>query len=342
MKKIIPLIFILLTFAACKTDLVYISVMNPPPVVLPASIKKAGILNRSIPTDENSVLATAHKINSLESRNMIKEGSEAALTGLQNGLVEAKMFDELKPLDAVRLPNPGGGVFLPPLSWAEVEQICQSNQVDALFVLEVFDTDLKVIPAAPIPKDLSNPVNIINAVQTPMDMVTTVKTGWRIYDSKNKYILDELPFANSITYTGSAVTVTANAEAILGRKEAVKQLSNRMGYEYSDRVRPYWTKVTRDYYVKGTYNFKIAKRKARTGNWDDAAVLWEKETKNTKRKIAGRACYNMAIINEINGNLDTAIQWAQKAYEDYNNKLALRYVNQLKNRKRKDKILNGS
>lgn len=185
-------------------------------------------------------------------------------------------------------------------------------------------------------------MNIINAVQQPMDMITTVRTAWRIYDLKDKIILDELPFANTITYTGSGINITANAEAILGRKEAVKQLSNKMGYQYADRVRPYWTKVTRDYYVKGTYNFKIAKRKAQTGNWDDAAVLWEKETKNTKRKIAGRACYNMAIINEINGNLDVAIQWAQKAYEDYNNKLALRYINQLKNRKRKDKILNGT
>jgi hypothetical protein len=341
MKKIIPLILILLTFAACKTDLVYISVLDPAPVTLPIGIKKAGILNRSIPTDENTLLTTAHKITSLESMNMIKEGSDAALKGLQNGLLEANAFDELKSLDEIHLKNPGGGIFLPPLTWSEVDQICQSNQLDALFVLEVFDTDLKVVPGA-IPKDLNNPVNIINAVQQPMDMITTVKTGWRIYDSKNKIILDELPFANTITYTGSAVNITSNAEAILGRKEAVKQLSNKMGYQYSDRVRPYWTKVTRDYYVKGTYNFKIAKRKAQTGNWNDAAVLWEKETKNSKRKVAGRACYNMAIINEINGNLDTAIQWAQKAYEDYNNKLALRYVNQLKNRKRKNRILNGN
>jgi hypothetical protein len=341
MKKIATFIFITLAFAACKTDMVYISVLDPAPVTLPTTIKKVGILNRSIPTDEKSVLTTAHKITSMESMNMIKEGSEAALKGLQNGLLEANAFDEIKSLDAVRLTNPGGGVFLAPLSWTEVEQICQSNQVDALFILEVFDTDLKVVPGA-IPKDLNNPVNIINAVQTPVDMITTVRTGWRIYDPKNKYILDEFPFANTITYTGSGINITANAEAIIGRKEAVKQLSNKMGYQYADRVRPYWTKVSREYYVKGTTNFKIAKRKSRTGNWNDAGVLWEKETKNTKRKIAGRACYNMAIINEINGNLDTAIQWAQKAYEDYNNKLALRYVNQLKNRKRKDRILNGT
>lgn len=77
-------------------------------------------------------------------------------------------------------------------------------------------------------------------------------------------------------------------------------------------------------------NFVIAKRKAQTGNWDNAAELWKKETTNTKSSVAGSACYNMAIINEINGELDEAISWAQKSYKDYNNKLALEYVKILK------------
>ncbi len=40
----------------------------------------------------------------------------------------------------------------------------------------------------------------------------------------------------------------------------------------------------------------------------------------------------MAIINEINGNLEDAIEWARKSYEDYNNRQALRYLNELKYR----------
>jgi len=56
-------------------------------------------------------------------------------------------------------------------------------------------------------------------------------------------------------------------------------------------------------------------------------------------KIAGRATYNMAIINEINGDLDAALGWAQKAYEDYNIKPALEYVRILENRKVKSDIV---
>lgn len=44
----------------------------------------------------------------------------------------------------------------------------------------------------------------------------------------------------------------------------------------------------------------------------------------------------MAIFNEINDNTDIAIEWAQKAYEVYNNRLALKYLNMLKYRKQQN------
>ena len=53
---------------------------------------------------------------------------------------------------------------------------------------------------------------------------------------------------------------------------------------------------------------------------------------NKDSKIAGRAYYNMAIISEINGDLEKAIEWASKAYSYYKIKESLRYLNILKNR----------
>jgi len=96
----------------------------------------------------------------------------------------------------------------------------------------------------------------------------------------------------------------------------------------------------RDYFVKGTNNFKIAKRKAQLGKWDEAGALWEMETSNPKLKVAGRAYYNMAIINEINGNLDEALKWAEKSYSDYNIKLGREYSKILENRRIKREIIN--
>ncbi len=53
-------------------------------------------------------------------------------------------------------------------------------------------------------------------------------------------------------------------------------------------------------------------------------------------KIAGRACYNRAIMNEINGSLDEAPGCAQKSYEDYGIRPALKYIRILEDRKAGD------
>jgi hypothetical protein len=151
-------------------------------------------------------------------------------------------------------------------------------------------------------------------------------------------ILDEYIYNESVIFSGRGINPLLAASALIGRKDAVNEVSNKAGHGYALRIIPYQLRVMRDYFVKGTDNFKVARRKAQVGKWDDAGLLWEKETASSSSKIAGRACYNMAIINEINGDLNSALKWAQKSYEDYNNKLAIRYVRILENRLYKNDI----
>jgi hypothetical protein len=170
-------------------------------------------------------------------------------------------------------------------------------------------------------------------------MQVRIKTGWRIYYPAGKMILDEFITDDAITNSGKGINPLIAAKALTGRKEAVRDVSERNGHNYAYRLLPYKIRVTREYFVKGTDNFKTAKRKAQMGLWDDAGELWKKETGNHDSKIAGRAAYNMAIISEINGDLSEALKWAQKAWGDYNIKLALDYTRILENRLYKSDVL---
>ena len=337
MVRGIFLIILLFVFNACKTNLVYISVLVPAPVTIPGNVKTAGIINRSIPPPNNSQ-SNVHQAMSGQTLAILKEGSAESIRGLKDALIENKRFDEVKTLDNAKMNGQGAGVFSSPLSWDEVAAVSRSNNVDVIFVLEMFDTELKVNPtSAP---DLSTPTSVVNSVlTTDVNFTTTVKTGWRIYNARIKTIHDESTFSDRFTFTGNASTAAQTTEVLLGRKETIKRTANALGRDYATQILPYWVRVTRDYYVKGNENFERATRMARAGNWDKAGEVWTNETSNHKRKIAGRACYNMAIINEINGDLDNAIKWAQKAYEDYNDKLALHYINILKDRKSENQRL---
>lgn len=341
MKTSVFLILLsLIGLIACKTNMVYINTTNPSPVTISSLTKNVGIINRSIPSDENKTLNSIHQNASGESLKLILDAGSECMKGLNDALAQNKRFDTIKLLNSVELKSPVIGTFPSHLMWNDVENICNKYGVDILFSLEIFDTQLKIIPITTPPK-INNVMDVINTVaQAQVDITTTVKTGWRIYDPKNKYILDEYPMVDNLSITANASTILNTTEALLGRKEAIKQSANRMGHDYASRIIPYWITLTREYFVKGNYSFKIATRKANTRNWDGAGELWLKETNNSKRKIAGRACYNMAILSEINGDIDKAIEWAQKAYENYNNKLALQYVNKLRYRKQSNQRLN--
>ncbi len=326
-------------FSCSPTNNLTIGVKQPSPVFIPSSIKKIGVINRNAVVEGNKKLDDLDKILSLEGKNLDKDGAQKATEGLYDELIQMNRFDEIKLIDAQEIKSPGMGVFPVTLTWDIINRYCKENSVDALFFLSFYDTESK-INSEIIPVELDGPLGVkIPTAETRVTVNTVIKTGWRIYDPIDEIVRDEFVVVERITSTGRGINPVKAAEAIIGRKEAVLQISNSIGHNYARRIQPYTTRVKRKYYVRGSSNFKIAQRRAQTGDWNGAAELWKKEVNNSKGKIAGRAYYNMAIINEINGDLTAAIDWASKSYVDYKNKDALRYLNTLKHRLRQNQVL---
>lgn len=343
MKKAKRAILILMVpgmLVSCKINHLYMNVIEPAPVTLSPEIKTAGVINRSVPTDETKVLDVIDKALTLEGVNLDKDGAEQAVKGLAEELSNTMIFDEVKSLTDIDFRTPSlMGVFPVPLSWDIVKKICIETGTDALFSLEYYDTDTKIRysthdAGAKAILGLKIPSLVHKA-----DMETIVKTGWRIYDPANEFIADEFHHFESVVFSGEGLTPLVAVAALVSRKDAIKEVSNKAGHGYALRLIPHEIRVKRDYFVKGNQNFKIAKRKAQVGKWNEAGDLWALETENPRRKIAGRASYNMAIINEINGDLNNALQWAQNAWEYYKIRQALKYVRILENRMYKAGIL---
>jgi hypothetical protein len=327
-------LYIAASWMACRsTNGLTMNVSEPAPVWIPPHVKTVGIIDRTRPSEQTKKLDKIDQVLSVEGGKLDIHGAQESMNGLQAELQKTNRFAEVHKLDQPQLTGPGLDVFPAPLPWEQVAQICRDNQVDALFILELYDTNTKIDYTA-VPITINGPLGVkVPALEHNARMLTSIRTGWRIYDPQSKTILDQHPLSRQMTSVGRGVNPVAAAAALLERKEAVKQVSYEIGQVYAGSLLPYQIRVWREYYVRGTDAFKVAKRRAQTRNWDGAAELWEREVSNPKRKVAGRACYNMAISNEINGNLDQAMQWAERSYSDYRNKLALRYLNILRQRK---------
>lgn len=330
-------LFYLALFTSCGTQLLYMNVKEPALLTLPQHVKRIGIIDRSLASKDSKLLNTIDQVLTLESASLDKEGAEACIADLKNELLKNTRFSSVIVLN-IDMRSAGTGVFSMPIRWDSIGIICAKYQVDALYVLELFDTDTKV-DYITHNITIKTPAGDVPGIEHEATILTQVKSSFRIYDNISKQIISEYTYNNNIEKKGRGINPVTAIKSITGRKEAVKKLAGNIGIEYAQRILPFWTNVSRDFFIKGNDNFKIAKRKAEAGNWDGAGEIWLKETSNTDSKIAGRACYNTAIINEINGDIDQAIIWAQKSYEDYGIKLALDYINVLQNRKNKLKKL---
>jgi hypothetical protein len=339
-NQILLYTFIAMLLTACgATSNLTMSAVEPAPITLSKDVTRIGIINRSLASEGNKTADKIDKILSAEGLNLDNEGSEAAILALKDQLQRNTAIEEIIIIDDLAHLRKGLSVFPSTLTWNEIENLCEEYKVDAIFSLAFYDTDTKVSyknTMIEMPNDLGIKVSV---PAHELTLNTLIENGWRVYDPYNNRIADELVFSDHVLSAGKGINPIKAYEAILGRKEAVLHQSKRMGTNYAERLLPYKHRVTRDYFVRGTNNFKIAQRRAQAGDWDGAAVLWEQETTNNDPKIAGRACFNMAISNEINGDLDQAMQWASKSYTDYNNNYALGYLNTLKYRVRQKEVL---
>ncbi|MBS1603747.1 MAG: hypothetical protein JST42_13845 [Bacteroidetes bacterium] len=319
----------ILCYSCSSTNLMSLSVTEPAPVSLPPNARSAAVVNRSRADDANRTIDAIHRVISVESKSLRTDGAKASIDGLSNELMKTGRFATVRSLDNLDLRSYGAGVFPSSLPWDSVEKICRESNTDLLFSLELFDAESRVgISPGGVMTAITN-------VPAQVNMSTQVKTGWRIYDPYSRTILDEYVLSRDLSFQNRGL----DPSSLFGRKEAVKDAASDAGQAYASRIVPYSIRVSRYYFVRGNSSFILAKRMARTGNWDGAARLWQQSTSSSSRKAAGRACYNMAISSEINGDLDGAIRWAQKAYEVYNVRLALSYVNLLRQRQSANEVL---
>ncbi len=339
MKQFILLSILPLFLGACGTNLMTMSVTEPAPVTIPGTAKKAAIIGRTKITKDNVVINKIDQILSIEGKLLDSLGAQACLLGLYDELTQKNRFEFVTIVDSLELENPNLRQAAAPLDWALVERICEAQQVDLLFVLEHYDTDTKInYTTAPV--SIKTPLGLeIPGLEHQARVTTLINTTWRIYDPFTKLIYDEFPSSRRFVSVGKGINPTVAIATIKNRKNLVQQNSNEIGHLYARRIQAYRVRVSRDYFVGGSPNFRIAKRRAQTGNWDGAAELWLQESTSSKRIPAGRGAYNMAISNEINGNLEEAIRWAQKSYEDYNIREGLDYVKILRKRQAKRRLL---
>jgi len=336
MKKKINLLLmfafaaVILFSTSCKTSSVSMQVLVPGIINVPQDIKKVGIINRSLPAKGSNVQNILEGIFSGESIMADREGSKNCVHGLSNQLNESPRFEAIL-LESLDLRGTGTKRFATPLHWNVVANYCELYDLDALVVLETFDSDISYREHS---RKRNKKVDDKKVEYTEYiaNLLMNVNAGWRIYDIKNRKIVDEDSYMDDMEWHMSGDTPEEARHGLPQKRNAINKSGYHAGKQYGIRISPSWMHVSRAYYARENDDFKLAKRMVKSQNWEAAAKVWEKYTNNPDPKVAGFACYNMALANEMQGELEIALNWADKAMKKYGLKRAVSYVNILNRR----------
>lgn len=335
-KQSFPALLLLVIALSACTRNTTLRVLQPAQLTLPEHVSVVAIADRSKPSNGWSNflegLLTGEQIG------QDRKSRQTAVDGLTNALTRTPRF-QVKSTGIEMSGSKAGGRMPAALEWSEVDKICREYGANALVTIESFDSDNSRSAQAfsETKKDKTGKKYTVTNYRAQQR--TSVRIGWRLYDPKTRIILDEYVTDDYLERSGRGATDRAALNNLPSQLDVTRDVAYNVGLEYGARIAPIYVNVSRAYYTKAKgykSDMKAAARYLASRDLEKATPIWKKiiaKTAGTNRKVAGRAAYNMAVAAEISGNLDLALEWAEKSFQDYGNKKAGTYINVLKARK---------
>lgn len=316
----------ILCFSCTTTKKLTVSFTAPSPVDFSNQIKKIGIVNSSTSSTSKGYSNRLEQLIAMEERWLAEKGTEAALTGLFDELAQDNRFETVKILNNRKEEATHFGIQPSAETWKKIAALCKEYGVDAIFSLATYDTETQFsFKKTKMDKlDMMRHRTKVSAQEITLN--TLIENGWRIYDPKQRVLIDEFITNEQITASGKGLNRVDALQAIDKRRETLLEQSKNSGSAYASRMQSSKLDVQRDYYVMGSQKLVLADEKVQNGAYKEASKLWDEEVANPKTRISGRACYNLAVLSEFNGDLKEAKRWAAKSYDLSKKDATLNYI----------------
>jgi hypothetical protein len=337
MNKIVLFLLAGLLFSSC-TRTVYVPILRPSQVHVGQHVQSLALVDRSETQKTN--VSRIESIITGEMPGLDKEMSQVAMDALARELQDNQRYRVVRTSENLKSPTLPGQ-WPPLLDWFTVEQLCKKYNTDALLVLESFDSNFIVTNGSRAVKKKDKDGVEITSNEFYATGVATVNMGFRFYDPLTKTIIDEHMYGHNRKWETTGNLLQMAVGSMIDHRQAVRDVSLQSGRMYSTRISPNWIRAHREFFTKGkgNANFAIGARRATVNDWKGATEAWSKSAGSSKRKTAGRSYYNLALMHEIQGDLDTALRYSQTAYTDYRIKQARSYSNVLRRRIRDASLL---
>ncbi len=296
------------------------NIMIPAAVSFPDHIRSVAMVDRTQSGDKVKDAIEGGLTGELMGED--KLATQIMMDGIHSIMVNSATLAFVRTTEVLQGASSVSASFPAALDWQIISDLCAKYNVDAILAIEIFDSDLIIVPGA--------------------GQTVTVKAGVRMYDPAEQNIIDQYVFSHQMGIGGNVTTLEGVVWTLLDKSNAIREVSYDAGVIYGKRISPSWIRISRTYYRRSKRDENLAEgaRMMEVNDWEAAkeALMRAVDTAR-KRKTRGRAAHNLAVVYEIEGNLAEAKTWAQAAWGKYKNKDSRDYLYELNRRISETQIL---
>ncbi len=334
-KLVFRLMTLMILVSSCvetyKT--IVIETAQPSPDILPANINSLTLMNRSINNEfknfnEDSLQKYFYSRNF--NANVVvldSAASDTTLRTLGHLLYDSGRYDIVIPQDRnfarelkfYKVPDN--------LDWNEVKYICNEFNTDALLVIERYYNKLmtKYVIHAATPETRRY---VSASIDSKYDAVV------KIYDPSTETIISQFVISDTINWADDDLTTRALFSKLPPIKSCLLQTGIQTAIDISDKLSPRWIRESRGFFAFDENDNEKIGNLIKKNDWQSIYDYWLPDTKSSKNTVKSKAEYNMALASEMLGNIDEAIEWANKSIQGQYRIQTENYLRRLQKRKK--------
>lgn len=268
-----------------KFNSIQFEVLTPSEITLPENIKTVALINKDLNcTDTSLVLNYSVSENKVDTMKNLKLANYCIST-LTSFLIEKEKFETVTNYSDTLYKTKSQ------LSQFNLQEVFNKTQTDLCVFIDSLYFDEILLDSLPNLYQTKINIKWSVAYRTDTALVKVNRNDSLIVDFDCK-----LRFYEKKAYLISYLYL------------ACKSIGNYLG----PKIIPTWNAVQQVYYHSKNQDMLKAEKFIQQREWLKAAEILNEKTKSKNRKLAAKACYNMAVINEMEGHPDIAIEWLNK------------------------------
>ncbi|MDX9695460.1 MAG: DUF6340 family protein [Bacteroidales bacterium] len=308
------MIVFLLVFVSCQPLSTFqIETLKPAPVNFPSNFSKILFVNLDNDINNDNVIDTlVYKIITKEMH-----------LGLMDGAFNSPNIDSSSFVFTDIFYNKDQFYTDSAINWNYLNDLMNKYESDLIIVLD---------SVVMLMNDMSEANYDVYPVEFYKFRDFSVTAYWKFVDLYEKSVLDTFVYTDTLYWDLMKTNKKELENEFPTTVQCLKELSYYTALDYSKRIFPVWKTETRFYYIDGNKQFRLAASLVNEGKWNEASEIWKQYVKNTDKELASRACFNLAVASEMEGNIEKAVQWAQISFDIKEKKRTRYYILKLKNR----------